>query len=161
MADKVMRWNSAASGYASNYTSAIKTVKTIYDPCPPGWCVPPVGAWHVLTVAGGATGKGSYKKVNASSSNEAHKHDDTRAFCISGLTTPITGDRNRYNGLPWEDTKNARPVEVWCSTPKEGEGGDGKDYLGCACFVKSSNTVYIPSEIGMSSGIAILPVEEH
>lgn len=161
MADKVKRWNSAASGYASNYTSAIKTVKTIYDPCPPGWCVPPVGAWHVLTVDGGATGKGSYKKVNASSSNEAHQHDDTRAFCISGLTTPITGDRNRYNGLPWEDTKNERPVEVWCSTPKEGEGADGKDYLGCACFVKSSITVYIPSEIGMSSGIAILPVMEH
>lgn len=148
------RWDSGNTSYTS--ANDVKTQKTIYDPCPVGWCVPPAGAWRGILDDGGATG-GHYITETAT----YYPNDKTKSYSISGLVTPITGDRNRYLGTPWVDTKNERPCEFWTSGINVGTGADGVDYSGCGYMVKSYGTSYTLGLLGMSSGFAVLPVKEH
>lgn len=41
-------WNALSGGYSTDYYYDYKTTKTIYDPCPPGFCVPNAMLWQYL-----------------------------------------------------------------------------------------------------------------
>lgn len=169
IANKVKRWDSDITDYATSVTSDYKTTKTIYDPCPYGWCVPPIGAWRAVSKDLVTNGKYGYASGNDSK---------TRVFNVRGLSIPITGDRNRYNGWPWQDPSNARSAQFWTSTPRKitktehwatlTKSDDSEvPYSGAAYYASS----YIDKDTGkgymnrdplaMCSGFAILPVEEH
>ena len=154
--------NNVASGNKANDKAS---TKTIYDPCPPGWCVPTSGAFYGLTEAGGAT-SASTRKTKMSST------DITPAFQVvaRGGTTvklPITGDRNRYFGSPWYTDLAVRNVELWTATPSNTKATDANPST-TAYFVELDNkkeseeNVYDVNygSLAKSSGFAVLPVKE-
>lgn len=164
------RWDATNTNYVGkDYVlgdvGAGATVKTIYDPCPPGWCVPPVGAFYGFTSAGGASA------VNPSKTSMSGK-DNTPAFQLkekggNTVKLPITGDRNRYFGSPWYTDLISRCVELWTSTPSAfyHEDGDieGHTSYTSAYYAMSGDTRFYAianNRMAKSSGLAVLPVKE-
>lgn len=160
------RWDATnkanvASTNVKNETGA--TVKTIYDPCPPGWCVPPVGAFYAFTSAGGATKYGTPKTTMSTT-------DITPAFRVKanasediGIKLPITGDRSRYYGAPWWTSLASRNVQLWTATPTtvtKTISGNTYTYTTCAFYVASGDSYYSSDGLAKSSGFAVLPVKE-
>ena len=144
------------------------TVKTIYDPCPPGWCVPPVGAFYPFTKTGGATTYSEPYNVTMGT------NDNTPAFRVKAhnatedkyIKLPITGDRNRYYGAPWWTNLTARNVQLWTSTPTNYKTTDAYPAR-CAFYVSSGNGTDVKGynavgggQLAKSSGFAVLPVKE-
>lgn len=169
IANKVKRWDSDRTDYATSVTGDYKTTKTIYDPCPPGWCVPPIGAWRAVSKDVVTTG--SYGNASGNDSK-------TKVFKVRGLSLPITGDRNRYNGWPWQDPSNARSAQFWASTPRKTiktehwatktTSDDSEiEYSGAAYYAssyidKATGNGYMNRDpLAMCSGFAVLPVMEH
>lgn len=169
----INRWDATNEVALPTLANEKKTVKTIYDPCPAGWCVPPSGAFYGFTSAGGATaGKAIY---TTTSGLGLYSKDNTRTFYFSNidLAIPITGDRNRYNGAPWWDARSPRTVQVWTSTPTQYDKDNNGtyEYTNCAIFAsshvnKDGSTTGLfnkltDGKLARSSGFAILPVKEH
>lgn len=155
---RLNRWDATnKSDSASKLKDDTSGVKTIYDPCPAGWHVPPSGAWSAIVNAGGGT---NAAKANTYSTYP-YKNDATPAFKITvqnkKFIFPFTGDRNRYNGAPWWDTYKARCVEYWVATPAQ----KSTTYIGCSLYVATGSTAMSNGgKMGMSSGLAVLPVKE-
>ena len=166
------RWDATNKANVASdkaYTETGATVKTIYDPCPPGWCVPPVGAFYAFTSAGGAT---KYDTPMTKMSTAANG-DNTPAFRVKanastdiGIKLPITGDRSRYYGAPWWTSLADRNVQLWTATPttvKKTISGNTYTYTTCAFFVSSGANYFNKLDDGglaKSSGFAVLPVKE-
>ncbi len=150
------RWDATNT---SRSKTDVLTVKTIYDPSPAGWCVPPAGAFTSFTSV-----SGGYNKAANSNSAYPYGYDISPAFhfTIQGknITFPITGDRNRYNGAPWWDTVDPRCVETWTSTPAS-LTKNGTTYYTCAYYVESTKSgTFSVGGLGQSSGFAIRCVKE-
>ena len=161
------RWDSATTGNVkkANAPNDKASNKTIYDPCPPGWCVPTAGAFYGLTEAGNAT-NASPRKTTMSDS------DLTPAFQVKAyggktVKIPITGDRNRFFGSPWYTSLQSRNVELWTATPSTEYVIDNN--VSCAAYYvelddkkESSENVYDVNygSLAKSSGFAVLPVKE-
>lgn len=165
------RWDATNKNYVgTDYVladvGAGATVKTIYDPCPPGWCVPPVGAFYGLTSYGNASA------VNPSKTSMSEK-DNTPAFQLKAnggktVKLPITGDRNRYFGSPWYTDLISRCVELWTSTPSaykhtsSHDLSNGTSYTSAYYAISGEARFYAieSNRMAKSSGLAVLPVKE-
>lgn len=141
--------NIAQSGAVGKATS----YKTIYDPCPVGYKVPPVGAFYGFTQDGGALA-GKKTKMGT---NDVTPSFQAKASNSETLNLPITGDRGRYNGAPWWNVSDPRNVQLWTATPTTVSG-----YETCAFYVSSGNYRFqvLGSGLAKSSGFAVLPVKE-
>ena len=154
--------NNVASGNKANDKASRKT---IYDPCPPGWCVPTTGAFYGLTEAGGAeTAEPKYTTMS--------EDDRTPAYQVIArggtiVKLPITGDRNRYFGSQWYSKDTKRIVELWTATPAD-EYAIADNMSRTAYFVELDDTKKNAEKIydvnygalAKSSGFAVLPVKE-
>lgn len=89
------------------------TGKTIYDPCPPGWCVPPQDTWTNFVTMTSSDNKGNYNVngllplVNGVYQNEYNKYfncvNEDKANFTDGegagfITAPTFGRRFYING---------------------------------------------------------------
>lgn len=69
-------------------------VKTIYDPCPPGWKVWSEDAWKAMTEAGAATATPEYNALDSKDKNKGY------GFMVCGSYFPTAGtSRNTIFGL--------------------------------------------------------------
>ena len=156
------RWDGATKNNVGT-TSAPNdkaSTKTIYDPCPPGWCVPTTGAFYGLTADGGATTYSTPKTQMSTATNG----DNTIAYRVkgrggNGIKLPITGDRNRYFGSPWHTSLTTRNVQVWTATPASFKATDDNPSR-TAYFASLGGAAFTCTALAKSSGFAVLPVKE-
>ena len=92
-------WNATAT---DNKTGASRTVKTIYDPCPPGYCVPPVGFLNLLI---------NGKKYHVEDGVGLIWQDGKESFCL-----PRMGFREHLDAGIWQFGDNGW---YWLSTPEK------------------------------------------
>lgn len=156
------RWDGATKNNVSSASAPNDkaSTKTIYDPCPPGWCVPTTGAFYGLTAAGGAT---TYSTPQTQMST-ATNGDNTIAYRVkgrggNGIKLPITGDRNRYYGSPWHTSLASRNVQVWTATPATFKATDANPSR-AAYFMSLGGATFVCTPLAKSSGFAVLPVKE-
>lgn len=138
-------WNNTSHQAVQDQTAAgaytCNGVKTVYDPCPAGYMVPPAAVWHIV----GKDPSGSYSNVGTAfeslgaNFNGAHYSEssiDTEVsyaynICADGLGKKLT-DNNKITltstghrwysdhhplGLKAGDNFNPRIVYLWSSTP--------------------------------------------
>lgn len=139
-------WNNTSHGAVLDQTSAgaftCNGVKTVYDPCPPGYMVPPAAVWHIV----GKDPKGSYANVgtafgslgsNFNGATYSSSAVDTEILYAYNINAEGTGASNLTNnnkitltstghrwysskhsiGLPAGYNFNPRVVYLWSSTP--------------------------------------------
>jgi hypothetical protein len=112
----------------------VGTTKTIFDPCPDGWMVPPTGTWNDFT----ATGTGG----SQTNTPEAFGEGSQAPFYINGVQQQWNGNAETPGGTPTmvNSARNGRyytselgNVLVWYPTGgrrevgSAGLGGGGAD----------------------------------
>ena len=118
-------WNARQN----NYSTSTPVVKTIYDPCPPGFCVPHYDAFSNFTSDGlpveyEYTNSG-YRKVSGNdytgSQNDYGYTDNVggRTF-LGGIYLPASGRRAYVDGSPQAHSKIGY---YWTSTPNRNVNG--------------------------------------
>lgn len=147
------RWDADNTAMPTAPLADTQTIKTIYDPSPAGWCVPPSGAFGGLVKSAGVT-DGHYEVASGD--------DNTWSYHIQGLVFPITGDRNRYNGAPWISSLSTRNCELWTSTPTltTKTGTNAGTYNTAAFFANSSSQYFDLAPLAKSSGFAVRCLKE-
>lgn len=119
----------------NNGTASGTAIKTIYDPCPPGYMVSNADAFTGLQAI-------IYNIDNAGLSETYSTHDK---FQI--LTFPVSGYRDwADNGKIWDYTSGARGC-VWSNTYKpDTESSAFNGAKGCAYYMNFTSTVIIPMD---------------
>ncbi len=89
-------WNAAETASGSSSNNQASVVKTIYDPCPPGWVMPAPQAWTGFTTTGSNTTDSSQWNIVGSFTNGFFfKCSSSDA---SGAWYPASGYRHRASG---------------------------------------------------------------
>ena len=84
----------------SNTNAAAATVKTVYDPCPPGFCVPTSGLYNYI--------------------KNQTRPTFSKGYTYSGVFFPASGCRNDYSG----DLSDVGTYgNYWSATPNDGTDG--------------------------------------
>ena len=90
-------WNAAETASGSNFDDQASVVKTIYDPCPPGWVMPAPRAWTGFTTTGSNTTDSSQWNIIGSFTNGYFfKRNSSDAI---GGWYPASGYRYRTSGI--------------------------------------------------------------
>ena len=126
-----------------NVTTA--TVKTVYDPCPPGFCVP--------------TGNLYYRMGNTSSRSDANWNSTTKVktWVTSTYSANTSGPDLVFPAAGCRDVSNGSLYYVgsygycWSSTPRN--ANDGR-------FLYILSSVWRWDSIGRSTGFSVRPVVE-
>lgn len=140
-----------------DHNSFFHSLKTVYDPCPPGYMVPPASVWKIVGAsAAGTYNDISFKDSDVSDNYNGVKGNDDYTFIIWASTTAVKDDNNKVwltsTGHRWYnnagtltqnghtvmggDNFNAHLVYLWSSTPTgRNDGGAfslalGKDATG-------------------------------
>lgn len=145
---------SANSGFTDeNYSLPPQPVKTVYDPCPAGYCVPPTGIFYGFSLTGKATTNSGDYNIRSSSSCgiefycEPNKSGDTIFFPYTGYRNSAT---STYKGLVGQFGY------AWSANPSDMEAGYGMSYSHA-----SPQTSLMPLR-GMQRGMGapVLPMKE-
>jgi hypothetical protein len=91
-------WDAQQTSNDKKYTAA--TVKTVYDPCPPGFCVPTIGLYDYI----GSQTKPTFNK----------------GYTYSGVFFPASGIRQYKIGILFYVGTNGF---CWSATPYDGTFG--------------------------------------
>ena len=139
--------NKGVGAAASNYSST--TIKTIYDPCPPGFQIPHGTAYTGFTKTGDDSTSGSDFNVSGSFNTGWYfttgAGDESNFFPAEGYIVYSSGsvDKSDTNGY------------YWTSVPQDSQ----KKALG---FEFSGSAVSVTASANQSDGFAVRPVmEEH
>ena len=100
-------WDGACTAVSGNRTN--KTVKTIYDPCPPGFCVPTSGLYYYM---GQSTNYSTHRSA-WDSSNCGYMWDT--------LWFPAAGYRNSSSGTSPSNVRSGG--YYWSATPNSSNNG--------------------------------------
>jgi len=124
---------------------ATPTKKTIYDPCPPGFCVPTSNLWYYFA--------GNLYSDNGTSGRKDTNWDSTnkgKIWTLNGanLYFPATGVRNSETG---NLTQIGTHVRIWASIPSSELRG---------YYIQITNSLWICSENRRASGFSVRPVVE-
>ena len=88
-------WNSTAynegTGNSDSQRNAQKVTKTIYDPCPAGFCMPPEAAFRGIAKTGGYSAGVADGVISAGLSDHVYKFTTSSG----SIEFPITGMRNK------------------------------------------------------------------
>lgn len=126
--------------------------KTVYDPSPVGFCMPPKCAFRGLDYdLSGATG--SYETI-----------DGSGMFTIENIKFPTTGDRSRTTGASWYDA-SGKLGEYWTSSPVYGRDqsvtdGEWSTKFESATFLQTGTKTASLGDIGKSSGFAVRCIKQ-
>ncbi|MGP1393182.1 MAG: hypothetical protein ACTTK1_04360, partial [Candidatus Cryptobacteroides sp.] len=126
--------------------------KSVYDPCPPGFCLPPNGAFTGFTSTGNTSG--NFSELNVLGSFNKGWHFRTVLKGESGSETiffPASGERDYYYGGGLYDI--GEDGRYWSSAPYETSGG------GYCLTLYSSNVLPVSGYI-TSYGHVLRPVRE-
>ena len=133
----------ATSGGSSNYISPVDNrvvTKTIYDPCPPGFCVPPSGVFTGFT----KNGKNDGGTGNMNISNETNKLSSPSGTTKSGEAFKGNGYSFYSNG---GSGASSGPTIFFPTTGRNKDGGSLADWRDNFGFVWSA-TPGIPGYAG-------------
>ena len=111
-----------------DFNTSTPVVKTIYDPCPPGFCVPHYDAFTGFTTDGQpvaySVSSSGYQKYGSSDyrGTEVSNHNsyNVKGRLIDGFYLPASGKRAYVSGAPQNHSKVGY---YWTSTPNRNVNG--------------------------------------
>ena len=147
-------WDASCNEAGSYYITTARflpAIKSVYDPCPPGFCLPPSGAFTGFTSTGDYSSTSS--KLNVSGPFNNGYNFRTVLKGESGGETiffPALGLRYYGNGL----------MDLSGNSGYYWSGDSFNETVGCILFF-ISGIVYPMSNNNRSSGFAVRPVAEN
>lgn len=143
-------WDSSKTPEYKNETSLDESKKTIYDPCPPGFMVPPSDFWKIWV--------GNDKKLSINNIDEMKANGGIWLWCYGinkDKTEPVTNGGQFF--LSANGRRNAGDIDRvsrYCQYWESGCNDDG----GRRFYIDSSQGKQ--AGIGSSAGSSVLPVKE-
>lgn len=122
-------WNAAQT----DYSTSTPVVKTVYDPCPPGFCVPHYDAFSNFTSDGlpvtYTVSTSGYSQVSenyylGSERQYSNAADRTGGRVFQGMYLPASGKRAYVDGSPQNHSKVGY---YWTSSPNRNISGNSGD----------------------------------
>ena len=115
------------SDFAENQSSSQPVVKTIYDPSPVGFCVPPTDAFTGFTTTGVVSNNSNQINADATIEAETYKTNFGHNFWTNSSKTetiffPAAGYREARDGNTL--TKYGVAGEYWTATPNDKNNGN-------------------------------------
>ena len=149
-------WDASCNETGSAYITTARflpVAKSVYDPCPLGFCLPPNGAFTGFTISG--NGSSTSSDWNVSGSFNKGWHFRTVLKGESGNETlffPASGDRNFNNG---DLFFTGSAGYYWSSVPYNNMGE------GCYMLLLSSQVRPLYNGNPRSNSITLRPVAEN
>lgn len=136
--------------FSTNNDFAVR--KTIYDPSPVSYCMPPKCAFRGLD-RDISDASGTYSTV-----------DGSGMFTIENIKFPTTGDRSRTTGASWYDA-SGKIGEYWTSSPVYGRDqsvtdGEWSTKFESAAFFQTRTKTASLGDMGKSSGFAVRCIKQ-
>ena len=125
--------------------------KTVYDPCPPGFKIPPSGAYTGFTKTGGTT---NVANSNVSGAFNVGFWFYTNSEKTNTIFFPAKGYRDAYSGRGYGYTYRVQTDGDYLTASTANRSS-------CYCFYfLSASTIYPTYVLGFSYGCNIRPIEE-